>query len=119
MSDRKASTIAFATCIFLINNHALAESQAEYSEASNNSWQQQNELTEKSYQRLLLEAGAEENKEAIKQLKEAKEKWEEFRTLFCNSVSSTYGGQWTSVHESECRVKIAEQLQSTTDSYGW
>jgi len=72
MSDRKASTIAFAICIFLINNNALAESQAEYSEASNNSWQKQNELTEKSYRRLLLEAGAEQNKEAIKQLKEAK-----------------------------------------------
>lgn len=119
MSDRKASTIAVAICIFLTSNYALAESQAEYSEVSNNSWQKQNEVTGKSYQRLLLETGAEQNKEAVKQLKEAKEKWEEFRTLLCNSVSSTYGGQWTSVHKSECRVKIAAQLQSTTDSYGW
>lgn len=99
--------------------YAHAESQAEYAETARSSWQQQNRRMEESYSRLLSEAEAEPNKESAQQLRTAKAQWEEFRNSFCSSVSKTYGGQWQSVHESECRVKLTNQLRETTDSYGW
>lgn len=119
MPDFRISAFASILCLLALSNYALGESQKEYAENANESWQHQSELTERSYARLLSEAESEANKQSAKQLKQAKENWEEFRNLFCKSVSSTYGGQWASVHESECRVKLASQLQITTDSYGW
>jgi uncharacterized protein YecT (DUF1311 family) len=109
-----------ALCSFTASSSLLADSaQAEYAEKAYESWQQQNELMNKSYSRLLSEAEAEPNKNSAQQLKQAKEKWEEFRELLCESVSTTYGGAWASIHKSECRVKLASQLQNTTDGYGW
>ena len=119
MPDLKFSAFGSILCLLVLSNYALGESQTEYAENANESWQQQSDLTEKSYTRLLSEAESEASKESAQQLKQAKDKWEEFRNLFCKSVSSTYGGQWASSHESECRVKLASQLQITTDSYGW
>ena len=112
---------AFASAIWLsiASSYANAESQAEYAEKALPLWKQQNQQMENSYTRLLSEAEAEPNKLPAQQLIQAKEKWEEFRNSFCKSISTTYGGAWGAVHESECRVKLANQLKSTTDSYGW
>lgn len=111
--------LLFSLLILNGPGYAHAESQAEYAETAHSSWQQQNKRMEESYSRLLSEAEAEPNKESAQQLKIAKAQWEEFRNSFCKSVSKTYGGQWQSVHESECRVKLSNQLRETTDSYGW
>ncbi len=119
MPDRQIPVLASAIWLSIASSSAIAESQAEYAEKAHASWQQQNQLMEESYNRLLSEAEAEPSKEPAQQLKKAKEQWVEFRNLFCKSVSQTYGGQWQSVHESECRVKLANQLKATTDTYGW
>ncbi|WP_442909125.1 lysozyme inhibitor LprI family protein [Halopseudomonas sp.] len=74
---------------------------------------------EESYNRLLSEARAQSDKEAVHQIRQAKELWEEFRDLFCKSVSQTYGGPWQSVRESECRANLAKQLKANADTYGW
>jgi uncharacterized protein YecT (DUF1311 family) len=107
-------------CSFIASGNLLAESaRGEYVKNASESWRQQDELMEKSYNRLLSETEAEPNKNSVQQLKQAKEKWEEFRDLYCESVSTTYGGAWASVHNSECRAKLAKQLQNITDDYGW
>lgn len=119
MPDRQISALVSAIWLSIASGYGHAESQAEYAEEAHVSWQQQNKLMEESYSRLLSEAEAEPNKEPAQQLKQAKEQWEQFRDLFCKSVSQTYGGQWQSVRESECRVNLANQLKVTTDTYGW
>ncbi|THF67416.1 DUF1311 domain-containing protein [Pseudothauera nasutitermitis] len=119
MPGRQISALAFVIWLFAVSSYAVAESQMEYAEKTQGSWLRQNELMENSYNRLLLEAEAELNEGPAQQLIKAKKQWEDFRKLFCKSVSSIYGGQWASVHESECRAKLAKQLQNTADSYGW
>jgi uncharacterized protein YecT (DUF1311 family) len=109
-------------CSFIASGNLLAESapaQEEYFKNASESWRQQDELMEKSYSRLLSETEAEPNRDSAQQIKQAKEKWEEFRYLFCKSVSTTYGGAWASIHNLECRAKLARQLQNITDGYGW
>ncbi len=113
------SALLFSLFILGGPGYTHAESQAEYAETARSSWQQQSKRMEESYSRLLSEAEAETNNEPVEQLRIAKTEWEEFRNSFCRSVSKTYGGQWQSVHESECRVKLANQLRETTESYGW
>jgi hypothetical protein len=117
--DRHILALVSTAWLSIAGSYASAESQWEYAETAHASWQQQNKLLEESYRRLLSEAEAEPNEETAQQLKQAKRQWEEFRKLFCKSVSQTYGGQWQSVHESECRVKLANQLKATVDTYGW
>ncbi|MCY1500233.1 hypothetical protein D9M68_342720 [compost metagenome] len=119
MPDRQIPALVSTVWLSIASSCVQAESQAEYAEKAHESWQQQNKLMEESYSRLLSEAEAEPNKEPARQLKQAKEQWVEFRNLFCKSVSQTYGGQWQSVRESECRVNLANQLKATTDTYGW
>jgi uncharacterized protein YecT (DUF1311 family) len=119
MPDRQILALTSVIWLSIASSYASAESQAEYAEKAYASLQQQNQLMEESYNRLLSEAEAEPNKEPARQLKKAKEQWVEFRNLFCKSVSQTYGGQWQSVHESECRANLANQLKATTDTYGW
>lgn len=119
MPDHQAPALASVIWLSIASSYVSAESQTEHAEKAYTSWQQQNQLMEESYNRLLSEAKAEKNKEPAQQLKEAKEKWIEFRSLFCKSVSQTYGGQWQSVSESECRVNLANQLKAATDAYGW
>jgi hypothetical protein len=68
---------------------------------------------------LLEQAEAETRTEAAQQLEEAKASWDNFRTLFCRSMSTTYGGMWASVHESECRAKLAEDFRGIMGGYGW
>lgn len=119
MSYRKVLAFVSGILMYAAQSHVYAESQAEYAEKARSSWQQQNKLMEESYSRLLAEAEAEQNKEPAQQLRIAKDQWEEFRNSFCRSVSKTYGGQWQSVHESECRIKLTNQLRETMDSYGW
>jgi ABC-type cobalamin transport system ATPase subunit len=109
MPIRHIPALVSAIWLSIASGYAHAESQAEYAEKAHASWQQQNKLMEESYSRLLSEAEAEPNKEPAQQLKQAKEQWEEFRNSFCKSVSQTYGGQWQSVRESECRVNLANQ----------
>lgn len=119
MSGRQTTVVVFAIWLFIASSYALAESQSKYAENAYESWQQQNESTDRSYSRLLSEAEAEANPEQAQQLRQAKEKWGEFQRLFCKSASNTYGGQWSSVHESECRTKLAKQLQDTVETYAW
>ena len=119
MHNRLTTAIASAILLSIASTYTNAESQAEYAEKALPSWKQQNQKMENSYARLLSEAEAEQNKLPAQQLIQAKEKWEEFRNSFCKSISTTYGGTWGAVHESECRVKLANQFQSTIDSYGW
>lgn len=119
MPDRQIPALASAIWLFIASSYTSAESQAEYTEKSYASWQKQDQLMEESYKRLLSEAEAEPNKAPVQQLIEAKEHWVKFRNLFCKSVSHTYGGQWQSARESECRANLANQLKATTDTYGW
>lgn len=119
MSDRQISPVVSAIWLFIASSYALAESQSQYAEKAHESWQQQNESMDRSYSRLLSEAEAEPSPEQAQQLRQAKERWDKFQNLFCKSVSKTYGGQWSSVHESECRMKLEKQLQDTVESYDW
>ncbi|MDR0664351.1 MAG: lysozyme inhibitor LprI family protein [Helicobacteraceae bacterium] len=120
MLNRQILALVSTFWLFIASDYAFASSRMEYVEKARESWRQQNELMEKSYNRLLSETEAEPDKESVQQLKQAKESWEEFRRLFCKSVSKTYGGAWAGVHESECRANLAKQLQITIDdNYGW
>lgn len=74
------------------------------------------------FSQLLKEAeqkpGA-EGQEALRNLKEAKVHWEEFRRTFCRSMSETYGGEWESANESDCRERLTESFTSDMSHYGY
>ncbi len=74
------------------------------------------------FSQLLKEAEQEPSpggKEALKNLKEAKVRWEEFRRTFCLSMSETYGGQWKSANESDCRERLTRSFTADMDRYGY
>lgn len=91
----------------------------EYANTSYPAWKKANEDMEKRYGQLLKEAEQEPRKDSASRLASAKDHWEKFRADFCSSMSDTYGGAWSSVHESECRVKLANQFKHIMEDYGW
>lgn len=91
----------------------------EYANESYPAWKKSNEDMDKRYKQLMKEAEQEPKKDSASRLASAKDHWERFRADFCRSMSDTYGGAWSSAHESECRVKLANQFKNIMDDYGW
>lgn len=50
---------------------------------------------------------------------DAKENWENFRVKYCRAVSTMYGGNWTSVHERECLINLAESFTKFNEKYNF
>lgn len=74
------------------------------------------------FAQLVKEAEQEpgrDGKGALKNLKEAKLHWEEFRRTFCLSMSETYGGEWESANESDCRERLTKSFTEDMSQYGY
>ena len=106
----------------LISSSAFAESQVQYAEKSVERWKNNESAMNGKYSQLLKEAEQEpghSGEEALKNLKEAKKHWEDFRRSFCLSMSETYGGEWESANESDCRNRLAQSFTADMSKYGW
>lgn len=119
MKKTYAYAIFLGFSLLLTQSSVLSQSQAQYAEEKMAAWKRAEASMNAAYALLLKQADAEQNKAPAQELREAKEKWEEFRRLFCRSVSTTYGGMWQSTHESECRAKLAGEFEQSLKSYGW
>jgi hypothetical protein len=119
MHVRHALTASLGLFMLIMEHAASPQSQAQYAEQRVETWKQANASMDEAFATLLKNAEDEPNKEPAQQLKDAKAKWEEFRRLFCRSVSTTYGGQWASTHESECRAKVANDFKRSMEGSGW
>ncbi|WP_430695642.1 lysozyme inhibitor LprI family protein [Pseudomonas peli] len=108
--------------IFLASGSAFALSQTEYAENSLERWKENEHAMSVKFSQLLKEAEQEpspDGKEALKNLKEAKVHWEEFRRTFCLSMSETYGGEWESASESGCRERLTKSFTADMNYYGY
>lgn len=119
MQKRRACAAFLGLALLLMQAGLYSQSQAEYAEQKMEDWTRTNASMNKAYAVLLRQADDEPNKAPAQELRDAKEAWEKFRALFCRSVSTTYGGMWASVHDSECRVKLAKDFEKTMGDYGW
>jgi hypothetical protein len=111
-----------AVLIFLVSGSAFALSQAEYAENSLERWKENEHTMSVKFSQLVKEAEQEpgpDGKEALKNLKEAKMHWEEFRRTFCLSMSETYGGEWESANESDCRERLTKSFTADMSHYGY
>jgi hypothetical protein len=111
-----------AALVFLTSGSVFALSQAEYAENSLERWKENEHTMSVKFSQLLKEAEQEpgqDGKEALKNLKEAKAHWEEFRRTFCLSMSETYGGEWESANESDCRERLTKSFTSDMNHYGY
>ena len=108
--------------IMLASGSAFALSQAEYAESSIERWGKDEHTMSARFAQLLKEAEQEpgqDGTEALKNLQEAKVHWEEFRRTFCLSMSETYGGEWESANESDCRNRLAKSFTEDMNQYGY
>ena len=111
-----------AALIFLVSGSAFALSQAEYAEARLERWKATEHAMNIKFAQLVKEAEQEpgrDGKGALKNLKEAKLHWEEFRRTFCLSMSETYGGEWESANESDCRERLTRSFIEDMSQYGY
>lgn len=108
--------------MLLASGSVFALSQAEYADSSFDRWTKNEHALNTRFAQLQKEAEQEpglDGKEALKNLVEAKVHWEEFRRTFCLSMSETYGGEWESANESDCRDRLAKSFTADMSQYGY
>jgi uncharacterized protein YecT (DUF1311 family) len=119
---KSSSCVAFLGLFLLLMQHVVLSQSSDKEEDAllqRDKWQQADASMNEAYASLLRQAEAESNQAPAQQLKEAKESWEKFRELFCDSVSTTYGGTWTGSHYAKCKAKLALEFQESMKDYGW
>ncbi|WP_083432035.1 lysozyme inhibitor LprI family protein [Atopomonas hussainii] len=120
--ERTRTEKLFAALLFLTSGSVLALSQAEYAENSLERWKENEHAMSVKFSQLVKEAEQEpgqDGKEALSNLKAAKAHWEEFRRTFCLSMSETYGGEWESANESDCRDRLTKSFTGDMNHYGY
>ncbi len=91
-------------------------SQQEYFEAGQQKWEKTEREVEAAWNLLIQQA---ETPKTLKAVQAAKENWAHYRDEFCSSMATTYGGNWVSAKEVDCRQLVAEAFLKSAGNFGW